>query len=566
MITACSGSSSDSTGSQCNDLIPIPEPVPSSPPVCDAPTNDTITLSGNVEFERVLHDGDDVGLNYSQVRLDAARAVTVQLVNSNNGAVLATTTTDDSGFYSFTAPTNTAVYVRVRAEMVQSGSASWNVRVVDNTRNQALYTIAGDDACTGVTDESRDIVATLGWTGTGYNTATRQSGPFAILDTIYQGMQLVINSQSSITFPALTVNWSINNTNEPGDLACGEISTSFFNPNTDSLYLLGSENNDTDEFDQHVVAHEWSHYLEFNFSRSDSIGGFHTDGDRLDMRVAFGEGYGNAMSAIILNDTVYKDAIGTNQSSGFAFDVETEPLFNAGWYSEQSVQQIFYDLYDATNENANGITDNLNMDFAPLWDVLKNEQRSGLPLTSIFSFITALKANNLAESANIDALVNSFDINSSSTDAYGANETNDANATPDTVLPVYTDLPLGVTPTRVCVTNEFGDIQPRSNALGMRRFMTFSIPSNGNYRFTASFATQSIGNPSSPPPPADPDLALHQAGLLGIAQAVGSTEQVCTSMNSGDYILELYDYSLFFLPSDNSSRCFDVSIVSTGSC
>jgi hypothetical protein len=570
LLAGCGGGDGNGTpGIVCSNLLPVPEPAPAVIPACLGPTTGSITLSGTVEFQRVLHSsGLTAGLDYTNIRRDAARSITVQLVNSNSGAVLASTVTDATGFYTFNAPTNTAVYVRVRAEMVSNSTASWNVRVVDNTRSNALYAIAGEHACTGTINETRDILATHGWSGTAYNPLTRQAGPFAILDTIYQGMQLVTASQAVISFPDLIVNWSINNSTDEGELVCGELGTSFFNPNNNQLYLLGREDNDTDEYDQHVIAHEWSHYLEFNFSRTDSVGGFHTIGDRLDMRVAFGEGYGNALAGIILANPVYKDAIGADQASGFAFSVETEPLVSPGWFSEQSVEQILYDLYDTTNENANGITDNISLGFGPLWNILINEQRNGLPLTSIFSFITALKDNNLASSQEIEDLVNSFSINGTTIDAYGTTETNDPSVLtiPEAVLPVYTDLPLIPNPTNICVTDEFDRGVAGGNSLGIRRFLRFTIPSTGNYRFTASFESENVGDIFSTLPPPDPDIALHQKGLFLISQALGTTETFCQNLTAGDYIMELYDYNLFTPHSNTNSRCFDVSVVTTLNC
>src|SRR5690606_4113615 len=69
------------------------------------------------------------------------------------------------------------------------------------------------------------------------------------------------------------------------------------------IYVLGSMQiasggavGDTDEFDQHVIAHEFGHYVEDWFARSDSIGGSHGYPDKLDLRVSFGEGWGNAFA------------------------------------------------------------------------------------------------------------------------------------------------------------------------------------------------------------------------------------------------------------------------------
>jgi len=34
------------------------------------------------------------------------------------------------------------------------------------------------------------------------------------------------------------------------------------------LYILGDANSDTDEFDDHVIIHDWGHYFEDKFSES----------------------------------------------------------------------------------------------------------------------------------------------------------------------------------------------------------------------------------------------------------------------------------------------------------
>ena len=117
--------------------------------------------------------------------------------------------------------------------------------------------------------------------------------------------------------------------------------------------LSADPTEDTDEFDQHVIAHEFGHYIEANFSRADNIGGAHGIGDKLDIRVAFGEGFGYAFSAIVLDDPVAVDTFvdnGTQVSS--TFDVEDNPptpndTSTIGcWCSESSVWAMLWDLYD----------------------------------------------------------------------------------------------------------------------------------------------------------------------------------------------------------------------------
>ncbi len=129
-----------------------------------------------------------------------------------------------------------------------------------------------------------------------------KAAPFAILDSIYQAMKKVRDADSSAVFPKLKANWSIYNvpagTGSEYELRSGLIGTTHFDGDG-NLYILGDADSDTDEYDDHVIIHEWGHYFEQSFSRADSIGGPHGSGDRLDIRVAFGEGWENAFSAIV---------------------------------------------------------------------------------------------------------------------------------------------------------------------------------------------------------------------------------------------------------------------------
>ena len=75
-------------------------------------------------------------------------------------------------------------------------------------------------------------------------------------------------------FAPLDAFWSINNAvSSKFDVDSGEMPTSFYSSNLDSLFILGDVLSDTDEFDDHIIVHEWGHYFEDNFGRSDSVGG-----------------------------------------------------------------------------------------------------------------------------------------------------------------------------------------------------------------------------------------------------------------------------------------------------
>ena len=87
----------------------------------------------------------------------------------------------------------------------------------------------------------------------------------------------------------------------------GEIGSSRYSAGT-GIFLVGAADQDTDEYDRHVIAHEFGHYLEHRFSRSDSFGGPHALTDQLDLRVAFGEAWGSAFAGMVTGQPVYVDA------------------------------------------------------------------------------------------------------------------------------------------------------------------------------------------------------------------------------------------------------------------
>ena len=226
---------------------------------------------------------------------------------------------------------NTDVRIRVKAELVQTSGAQWNVRVVDNTSGDAPYALQGALANSGTTDTTRNLNASSGWGGSSY-TSTRAAAPFAILAPIYESMQRIVAVDPDVVFPAIDFNWSVNN--RPGmnpnvsfeqNLANGDIGTSSYVTSSNGdrrVLILGDANNDTDEYDEHVVIHEWGHYFEDQLSRSDSIGGPHGLADRLEARVALGEGFGNALSGMMTDDPFYRDSFGPAQGSGFFINVE----------------------------------------------------------------------------------------------------------------------------------------------------------------------------------------------------------------------------------------------------
>ena len=503
------------------------------------PVPATVTISGQVTFEKVPGNASGVGLDYAGKVNAPARDVLVEAVKvSDRTTVSASASTDASGNFSLTVASNTDFFLRAKAEMLKTGTPAWHFRVLDNTASDALYAIVGADFNSGVSATRRDLNAPSGWGGSSY-TGTRAAAPFAVLDAVYQAYKLVLTADSNAMFPDLDLFWSKNNRpTSPFMAANGDIETTFFDPaipangTQAAIYILGDENLDTDEFDASVIAHEWGHYYQSSFSRDDSIGGEHAVDDRLDLRVAFSEGWGDSFSGMATGSTVYQDAQGPGQADGSCLGLEGNSPPNCqvtthpGWYSELSVAQVLYDFFDSSPDGV----DSVSLGFAPIHAVMTHEMVDTRALTSVYVFASALKTRNVASAAGIDQILaaQSIAANAPNFDDYGSGESNAAGD--PRVLPIYAPIAVGVSLPNVCSDTAFGG----DNKLGVSRFLKFTLPA-------ARTVTISVSGTGT----SDPDFELYGGSLIASADSSTPNQETLPAQNlaAGDYVLDVFEYS-----------------------
>jgi hypothetical protein len=248
-------------------------------------------------------------------------------------------------------------------------------------------------------------------------------------------------------------------------------------------------------------------------------------GDRLDPRVAFGEGFGYAFAAMVLNDPLVRDAVGALQNSEGRFNVESDDVNAEGWYSESSSQELLFDFFDGPGDPGDAVF----LGFRPLWSVLTGEQRTTPALTTIFSFGTALKdlpTTTPAEETAINTLLMAESTVTNS-NAFAANETNDAGRAD--ILPLYPTIAAGSQVT-VISTNDFGD---DGNKLGARRYLRFTPNSTGTATLNVTGGTAAH----------DIDVLVFQNGaVIGQGVTAEESETVQFQVSSGQlYIFEVYD-------------------------
>jgi len=516
LLVACGGSAPNTASTAQQITLPPPPPTPQAPI--------DVVVSGSLTFERVPLNPNTNGLDYDNSFNQPIRGAIVQLLGAN-GNIIESTRADEAGRYSFTVTSGTQVQVSVRAEILETGANDFDVQVRDNTSGNAIYVLQGRLEEVGRTAQTRNLFAASGWDGTSYS-QTRAAAPFALLDTIYGSLQEFIAIDPSIDFPAFDILWSINNRPERGDVADGEIGSSSFtvSQGIPTIRIVGQVNNDTDEYDPHVVTHEFGHYIENQLSRSDSLGGPHSLSNRLDPRVAFSEGWGNALSGILTGDPIYRDSSGPSQARGFRFNIESNNGRNPGWYSEFSVQSILYDIFDDRDDGA----DVISLGLSPLYETFLNSDYLSTDVAAtLYVYLDVLERQPGIDIDVIRALKREQQI--FGTGSLGIGETNDGGLT--TNLPVYRPITADGSPVTVCSVNDNGLF----NRLGNRLFMVFDV--ENTQRFT--FDMQRTSGPTG----RDPDFRIFNQGRIfgrGISPDI-DRETASVTLNPGRYMISAVD-------------------------
>ncbi len=447
-----------------DDTSSTPTPEVATPtPRALVPTEGAYTLSGTIAYEFVPYDMKRGGLDYDGTFERPIRGAYLYLLDALEGTEVASLVVGDDGAYAFSWDGTNYVKLRVYAQ-----TETPSLRVEDNTHQDAVW-VVDSEMVDALETSAFDYVATTGWAGSSYR-GERAAAPFAILDAAYTAARRFLDeTHPPPDFPALHINWSPANSPVSGDVTQGQISTSHWD--SEELYILGKADLDTDEFDTHITVHEWGHYFESKISRSDSVGGGHTTGDVLDPRVAFGEGWGNGLSAMILDpDSVYTDSYGNGQKYGFEFDMEenvTSSSHHPGWYSEESLQAILYDLYDGANETH----DNLELGLDPIYQVLIGDYKETDAYTTVFSFIAHLKALYPEYADQVDEIVTYHTADGNYgidpiQDDWGTGETHDGGV--DSALPLYLQASIGDT-----ITFELQGGED-ANKLAQNRYIVFA--------------------------------------------------------------------------------------------
>jgi hypothetical protein len=300
----------------------------------------TTHVRGTVLYEKIPVTRAGLQLD-APVRTQAA-GIRVEIVQSPSRTVLGSGFTDEKGAYDIPVPRrgNPTVFVRALA---QTENASV-VRVRDRAELSMVsptFALGRERAVT------HDLLAT---------DSSRIAGAFNIAVVIARANALVHAAQPGVQLPRVEIRWDTT-----------YIGNTYFNPREGVAFINGRRDRDSDEYDDHIIAHEYGHFLMDRFSRESSPGGDHSFGERLDPRLAWSEGWSNFFAGATTGSPRYIDTGVVRGRQGVLLSVDLEEDSPAGdrpgIWSEHSVASLLWDWFDDGAEEGDPVT----FGFIPLW-------------------------------------------------------------------------------------------------------------------------------------------------------------------------------------------------------
>jgi len=241
------------------------------------------SVIGSFAFEKPALTTNGLGA----IGTAAVRRALVRLLRASDGVELARTFTATDGSFSFQFDELADVLLQVAA-VGRSESYPFSVRTCPlgdcEPAVHGLLTIPFTPA------PALDLGSLV------ISVADGEAGAFNIFDQLVKGADFALQNFERVVPPHVAL-WE-----RGSDTSCG---TSCFAPRSNTIFVHGTFQ-DSDEFDDPVLLHEYGHFLESSFSRSSSPGGAH-DGSPTDPRLAWGEGYGTYTGATIAGSSLYID-------------------------------------------------------------------------------------------------------------------------------------------------------------------------------------------------------------------------------------------------------------------
>lgn len=294
-----------------------------------------ITVSGtaNYQYRAIAVTTTSQGTIYGLSGNPTSAAIPyaeIEVLNGN-GDNIQCGNTDANGAFSLQIAAGTGD-IRIRV-LSRAFNSKIKLSILEETNMNQPYSI---EAVTNVGSSNIDSLSLLAKARMS-ESAKVEGGAFHILASIYKGNQYIRAQTNDNNFVAekVTVYWKAG-FNPYSYFGYPNNLLSFYKPGDRKLFILGGKDGnvsqaDTDHFDTSVILHEYGHFLEDVYGKTDSPGGYHNGDAVIDPRLAWSEGFANFFQAAAQGTNSYLD------TAGFCNDSQ-----EAG----TCAQNVFFRLYE----------------------------------------------------------------------------------------------------------------------------------------------------------------------------------------------------------------------------
>ncbi len=427
--------------------------------------------------------------------------VLVEMRNPS-GSVVQQSFADGNGTATFTGLDPAVVYTPVIRSRINDLALGLDFVVLNNTAATDVtqpsyrarypeYANSGPAYTAGkrlAVQSAGTLTALDGWDSTqgALVDANRLAAPYALLARAVQEAQIVSASiGGSPLWRPLTILWSTKNkgglsappnqtdqgliTGSGGEYDTGHSGVDASGKETgafvaeDFVFTSGDQTTEPMDIYPFVLAHEMGHFTQELFSTSVSPGGSHTYTDYEDPLLAWIEGSASGIAALVLNTP---QQFRTTTISGVLVVTLDDPVtasingnpqaWPLGWYQEQTVTRLMWQLYDPNGSIKLSAPAVLAPMYSSAW-------MTGPWLNTAWAYTAQLAKLNPSSATAIDGLADFVHIASSGDDEWGATETDPGSRSGTDSLPPYTTVAIGGGPVTLCSAGAPNDYNKESN-------------------------------------------------------------------------------------------------------
>lgn len=309
IVVSCN---SKKSGNKQSSVVPTANETPNCLDIRSPASPITISGTASYQYRPIAITSSSQGIIYGLSGNPTTTAIPfaeIEVVNGN-GDTVQCSTTDQNGNFSFEVDSNSGT-LRVRV-LSRAFHSKLKLSVLEDTNMNLPYAVeanvvAGTNAVSNIAilASARASVS-----------SKLEGGAFHILASIYKANQYIRGQigDNSWTADKVTVFWKAG-FNPYSYFGYPNNLLSFYKPGERKLFILGGKDGnvsqvDTDHFDTSVILHEYGHFLEDVYGKTDSPGGYHNGDAVIDPRLAWSEGFANFFQAAAQGTSFYLDTSG----------------------------------------------------------------------------------------------------------------------------------------------------------------------------------------------------------------------------------------------------------------